>query len=111
MQKCLAVCCTVVVFYFRPVEDVHIQFGRIEGMSSRRGTVVFLRDILDEARDRLLQSMNERKSRSFLFNSSLSLKKFFLFYLSLPSRLLLMYIIWSGVKVCDKYDYFFCFYF
>ena len=75
MQKCLAVCCTVVVFYFRPVEDVHIQFGRIEGMSSRRGTVVFLRDILDEARDRLLQSMNERKSRSLQCNSSLSLKK------------------------------------
>ena len=75
MQKCLAVCCTVAVFYFRPVEDVHIQFGRIEGMSSRRGTVVFLRDILDEARDRLLQSMNERKSMSLQCNSSLSLKK------------------------------------
>lgn len=29
----------------------HIKFGRIKGMSTRRGTVVFLRDILDEARD------------------------------------------------------------
>ncbi|KAL8601059.1 hypothetical protein ACOMHN_040760 [Nucella lapillus] len=45
-----------------PVEDIHIQFGRIEGMSSRRGTVVFLRDILDEARDRLFQSMKEKKT-------------------------------------------------
>lgn len=44
----------------RPTAEVHIQFGRIEGMSSRRGTVVFLRDILDEARDRLLQSMKDR---------------------------------------------------
>ena len=52
------------------MEDVHIQFGRIEGMSSRRGTVVFLRDILDEARDRLLQSMKERKSRLSFNNNN-----------------------------------------
>ncbi|XP_076449166.1 putative arginine--tRNA ligase, mitochondrial [Babylonia areolata] len=46
----------------RPVEDIHIKFGRIEGMSSRRGTVVFLRDILDEARGRILQSMKEKET-------------------------------------------------
>lgn len=46
----------------RPVENIHIKFGRIEGMSSRRGSVVFLRDILDEARDRIADSMHTRKS-------------------------------------------------
>lgn len=44
----------------RPLEEVHVQFGRVEGMSSRRGTVVFLRDILDEARDRLMKDMQSR---------------------------------------------------
>ncbi|XP_069690723.1 probable arginine--tRNA ligase, mitochondrial isoform X2 [Periplaneta americana] len=29
----------------------HIKFGRIRGMSTRRGSVVFLKDILDETRD------------------------------------------------------------
>ena len=61
MQKCLAVCCTVAVFYFRPVEDVHIQFGRIaltavvlnfhvhaktvksgRGLGAKRGRVTYL---------------------------------------------------------------------
>ncbi len=31
----------------------HVAFGRIGGMSTRRGTAVFLSDILDEARDRM----------------------------------------------------------
>jgi arginyl-tRNA synthetase len=31
----------------------HVPFGAIRGMSTRKGTVVFLQDILDEARDRM----------------------------------------------------------
>ncbi|KAK7497682.1 hypothetical protein BaRGS_00011077 [Batillaria attramentaria] len=46
----------------RPLDDIHIQFGRIEGMSSRRGNVVFLRDILDEARDRMVVAMQNKKT-------------------------------------------------
>ena len=41
---------------------VHVPFGRIEGMSSRRGAVVFLKDILDEARDKMLQCMMSKSS-------------------------------------------------
>lgn len=41
----------------------HIKFGRIKGMSTRQGTVVFLKDVLDEAREmmklRQIQSPSE----------------------------------------------------
>lgn len=38
---------------------IHVQFGRIHGMSTRKGKVVFLRDVLDEARDRAAAKMRE----------------------------------------------------
>uniref|UniRef100_A0A1I8NHV0 Probable arginine--tRNA ligase, mitochondrial n=1 Tax=Musca domestica TaxID=7370 RepID=A0A1I8NHV0_MUSDO len=38
----------------------HVKFGRIHGMSTRRGQAVFLRDLLDEARDR----MQEKQAQS-----------------------------------------------
>lgn len=41
---------------------VHIKFGRIRGMSTRKGTCVFLRDILDEARDVMKQKQIESPS-------------------------------------------------
>jgi arginyl-tRNA synthetase len=34
---------------------VHVRFGRVQGMSSRKGSVIFLRDILDEAKDRVAE--------------------------------------------------------
>jgi len=37
----------------------HAHFGRIHGMSTRKGNVVFLTDALDEARDRALAKMRE----------------------------------------------------
>lgn len=37
----------------------HIQFGKILGMSTRKGTAVFLSDILDEAKERMGQRMDE----------------------------------------------------
>lgn len=43
----------------------HIKFGRIQGMSTRRGNVVFLKDILDEARDIMQQKQAESTSKCF----------------------------------------------
>ncbi len=36
---------------------IHVHFGRIQGMSTRRGTVVYLDEVLDEARDRAMEKM------------------------------------------------------
>jgi len=33
----------------------HVNFGNVQGMSTRQGSVVFLEDILDEARERMLE--------------------------------------------------------
>ncbi|XP_073445705.1 probable arginine--tRNA ligase, mitochondrial [Dendrobates tinctorius] len=35
----------------------HVMFGRVQGMQTRKGDVVFLEDVLDEARARMLQNM------------------------------------------------------
>ena len=35
----------------------HVKFGRIQGMSTRKGTAVFLSDILNEAKERMLEKM------------------------------------------------------
>ena len=39
----------------------HVNFGMVLGMSTRRGTVVFLEDILNEARDVMLEKMKQDK--------------------------------------------------
>jgi arginyl-tRNA synthetase len=37
----------------------HVKFGRIRGMSTRKGSVVFLTDILDEVRDIMAKKQQE----------------------------------------------------
>lgn len=44
----------------------HVKFGRIHGMSTRRGNAVFLKDILDEARDLMIQRQLESPSMYLL---------------------------------------------
>ena len=42
--------------------EPHVKFGLVEGMSTRRGDVVLLADVLDEATDRIRESMDEKNS-------------------------------------------------
>ncbi|CAO3610384.1 unnamed protein product [Cunninghamella blakesleeana] len=37
----------------------HANFGRIQGMSTRKGNVVFLQDILDTAKEKMLENMKQ----------------------------------------------------
>uniref|UniRef100_A0A8C5QUN6 Probable arginine--tRNA ligase, mitochondrial n=1 Tax=Leptobrachium leishanense TaxID=445787 RepID=A0A8C5QUN6_9ANUR len=37
----------------------HVPFGRVQGMQTRKGDVIFLEDVLDEARARMLQNMSD----------------------------------------------------
>lgn len=41
----------------------HVNFGRIQGMSTRKGTVVFLQDILDTAKERMLMNMQQSDTK------------------------------------------------
>ncbi|XP_074644766.1 putative arginine--tRNA ligase, mitochondrial isoform X2 [Tubulanus polymorphus] len=43
-------------------DNLHIGFGRVQGMSTRQGNVVFLSDILDEAKLRMLKIMSSKQS-------------------------------------------------
>ncbi|KAI9305190.1 YDR341C-like protein [Cunninghamella echinulata] len=40
-------------------ELYHANFGRIQGMSTRKGTVVFLQDILDTAKEKMMENMKQ----------------------------------------------------
>lgn len=41
---------------------VHVNFGRIQGMSTRKGQVVLLNDVLDEAKSRALEKVKENQA-------------------------------------------------
>ncbi|CAJ1078254.1 probable arginine--tRNA ligase%2C mitochondrial isoform X1 [Xyrichtys novacula] len=46
----------------------HVPFGLVRGMKTRSGEVVFLEDILDEARTRMLHNMSQSKTTKKLEN-------------------------------------------
>ncbi|KAI9472194.1 MAG: putative arginine--tRNA ligase, cytoplasmic [Benjaminiella poitrasii] len=50
------------------VDLQHIPFGRIKGMSTRKGTVVFLQDILDTVKERILEYMKKNEGKSQIGN-------------------------------------------
>ncbi|ORZ09221.1 arginyl-tRNA synthetase [Absidia repens] len=41
----------------------HANFGRIQGMSTRKGTVVFLQDILDTAKEQMMENMQQSDTK------------------------------------------------
>ncbi|KAI8093105.1 arginyl-tRNA synthetase [Halteromyces radiatus] len=44
-------------------ELCHANFGRIQGMSTRKGTVVFLQDILDTAKEKMMENMQQSDNK------------------------------------------------
>ncbi|CAO3671299.1 unnamed protein product [Umbelopsis ramanniana] len=46
-----------------PKQLLHVPFGRIHGMSTRKGSVVFLQDILDTAKTSMLDIMRENDEK------------------------------------------------
>lgn len=42
----------------------HVPFGLVRGMKTRSGDVVFLEDVLEEARARMLHNMSQSKSKA-----------------------------------------------
>lgn len=57
----------------------HIKFGRIQGMSTRKGNAIFLKNILDEAQE--IMQQRQRQSSSMLFSFNYFKSNFTYFYL------------------------------
>ncbi|XP_053342496.1 probable arginine--tRNA ligase, mitochondrial isoform X2 [Clarias gariepinus] len=51
---------------------VHVPFGLVKGMSTRRGDVVFLEDVIDEARNRMLHKMKQSKTTKVVCDPELT---------------------------------------
>ncbi|KAI8991389.1 arginyl-tRNA synthetase [Mycotypha africana] len=60
-----------------PTNLFHAKFGRVMGMSTRKGTAVFLKDILDTAKDHMLNKMtiNDQFNKQIIENENQSLEK------------------------------------
>ncbi|CAO3600619.1 unnamed protein product [Absidia cylindrospora] len=58
----------------QPIDQfMHANFGRINGMSTRQGTAVFLQDILDTAQTNILDYMHTKENKDNILNSNSTL--------------------------------------
>ncbi|ESN91891.1 hypothetical protein HELRODRAFT_194480 [Helobdella robusta] len=57
LSRCLEKC-----FDVRLNEDMHVKFGRVEGMSTRKGSAVFLSDLIRHARSTVKERMQARST-------------------------------------------------
>lgn len=56
-----------------PSHCIHVDFGRVQGMSTRKGKVIFLEDLLDEGQKRALEKMKTNPEKfSQLSNAKLT---------------------------------------
>ena len=46
----------------KPLDEMHVAFGKVAGMSSRKGSAVLLTDIINEASTRMAHIMKEKSS-------------------------------------------------
>jgi arginyl-tRNA synthetase len=53
----------------------HISFGKVQGMSTRKGKAIFLEDILDTAQSTMLEKMKENESKFEAVKESFQLQK------------------------------------
>ncbi|KAF7694542.1 probable arginine--tRNA ligase, mitochondrial isoform X2 [Silurus meridionalis] len=51
---------------------VHVPFGLVKGMSTRRGDVVFLEDVMDEAQNRMMHNMSQSKTSKVVSDPELT---------------------------------------
>ena len=84
----------------RSFKNFHVKFGHVEGMSTRHGDVVFLRDILDEAKALTLQTMKTKESK-FFFN------RYNLIAIKLFMCLILVNIISRSKSILTKHLFYF----
>ena len=47
-----------------PSDNFHVKFGKVAGLSTRKGNIVLLEDILNEARERMLENISKSASMS-----------------------------------------------
>lgn len=48
---------------FRYTDNFHVKFGRISNLSTRKGKAVFLEDILNEAKERMIKTIQSKQSK------------------------------------------------
>ncbi|XP_048064206.1 probable arginine--tRNA ligase, mitochondrial isoform X1 [Megalobrama amblycephala] len=53
----------------------HVAFGLVQGMSTRRGEVVFLEDVLEEARSRMINNMRQSRTSKVLEEPELTAER------------------------------------
>lgn len=64
-MNCCCCCFPIEYHHFTNRNLEHLKFGRILGMSTRKGEAIFLDDVLNEAKHRSLEAIKTSQSKSF----------------------------------------------